>query len=407
VADRPRYVLRVDVRPAEGLVSGDLHVRFTPDVETDRLVFRLWPNGPDLAAAGAHLDTGPVEVGGRTVPTTLDNPTTLVVRPEVGLRAGQAVEVAAPWSLRLPRATGDRISVDGAAVRLGSFFPILAWEPGVGWATDPSTGGFAEDSTAPTADFDLTVTTPGGLSVLASGVADRPGHWTATAMRDVAVSLGHFTVATRAARAPDPVQVTVGVDEGVGESADAFRDKAVAALEQFGRRFGPYPWATLSLAVTPALSGGIEYPGHVMLGPDTLARTTSHEVGHQWFYALVGNDQGRDPWLDEGLASWAEAGFEGTLDRFRATVLPASARRHLSEPMTYWAARRDAYYAGVYVQGTQALDSLGPPDLVDCALRVYVAQQSYRVARPGDLVAAASSVVPDAAATLATFGVRP
>ena len=62
---------------------------------------------------------------------------------------------------------------------------------------------------------------------------------------------------------------------------------------------------TFTLAITPQLGGGIEYPGHVMQGQNTLG-VTSHEVGHQWFYGLVGNDQGRDPWLDEGLATWAE-----------------------------------------------------------------------------------------------------
>src|SRR5687768_766233 len=42
---RPRYELRLDVRPAESLVAGDVSVRFVPDRDTDRLVFRLWPNG--------------------------------------------------------------------------------------------------------------------------------------------------------------------------------------------------------------------------------------------------------------------------------------------------------------------------------------------------------------------------
>jgi hypothetical protein len=406
--DRPRYTLRVDVRPAERVAGGEVRVRFTPDLDTDRLVFRLWPNGSALAAKGARLETGPVTVDGRPADAVLEQPTVLVVRPAGrALKAGQAVDVAVPWTLRLPAVSGDRVSVDGDAVRLGSFFPILSWEPGVGWATEPPTGGFAEASTAPTADFDLTVTVPDGLSVLASGTNDRPGHWTATAMRDVAVSVGRFATATGDARATGRVQVTVGVHRGVaGTSPEAYRDRVVAALEDFGRRFGAYPWPTYTLAITPRLGGGIEYPGHVMQGPGTLMRTTSHEVAHQWFYGLVGNDQGRDPWLDEGLATWAEGRFEGTLDLLRSRPLPPAAAGHLAEPMTYWDARPGAYYAGAYVQGAQALAALGDPSLVDCALRVYVAQEAHQVARPRDLVAAAAAVFPDAAATLARFGVR-
>ena len=407
-ADRPTYVVRVDVRPAERVVDGDLRVRFTPDLDTDRLVFRLWPNGPGLAEDGARLETGAVTLGGRPVEAVLEEPTVLVIRPGRTLPAGRAVDVALPWTLRLPVASGDRVSVDGEAVRLGSFFPILSWEPGVGWATRPPTADFAEASVAPTADFDLTVSVPDGLSVLASGTNDRPGHWTATAMRDVAVSVGRFTTAKGVARAPGPVEVTVGVHrEVVGASAETYRDRVVASLEDFARRFGAYPWPSYTLAITPRLGGGIEYPGHVMQGAGTLERTTSHEVAHQWFYGLVGNDQGRDPWLDEGLATWAEARFEGTLELFLARPLPPAATGRLGEPMTYWDARPGAYYAGAYVQGAQALAALGDPSLVDCALRVYVAQEAHQVARPRDLVAAASAVFPDAAATLARFGVRP
>jgi aminopeptidase N len=36
-----------------------------------------------------------------------------------------------------------------------------------------------------------------------------------------------------------------------------------------------------------------------------LESTVAHEVGHQWFYNLVGGDQLDDPWLDESLTQFA------------------------------------------------------------------------------------------------------
>ncbi len=206
--------------------------------------------------------------------------------------------------------------------------------------------------------------------------------------------------------APQAVQVSVGVHRGIVDSPTTYLDRVVASLEDFGRRFGAYPWPTFTLAITPELGGGIEYPTHVMQGPGTLG-VTSHEVGHQWFYGLVGNDQGRDPWLDEGLASWAEARFEGRLERFKARTIPPAAKNKVGEPMTYWAGDlRQVYTEGVYIQGAQALAALGDPELVDCALRVFVAVNAYRIARQPDLVKAASAVFPNAAATLAAYGVK-
>ena len=403
-ADRPRYALRVDVRLAENRVEGEVAVVFRPDLDVDRLVFRLWPNAPAMAAAGARLEPGAVRVGGASVAGQRPDPTTLVVPLAAPVRAGQPVEASVAWTLTLPGPVAERVSRSGDAVRLGSFFPLLAWEPGVGFATEPATAVHGEASTAPVADFAATVRVPEGLGVLATGVPDGPGRWSATAVLDFALSVGRFRTETATVAAPQPVSVTVGVAEGVDESPRPYLDKAVAVLGDFARRFGPYPWPSYTVAVAPALSGGIEYPMHVMQGPGSLGRTTSHEVAHQWFYGLVSSNQGRDPWLDEGLATWAEARFEDAVAALATREVPPEGRGHAGEPMTYWESRAGAYYRSVYVQSAAALSFLGPPELVDCALRHYVARSAYRVARPADLLASLRLVFPDAAARLAPAG---
>jgi len=389
------------------VVEGRQHVTFTPDLDTDRLVFRLWPNGPQAALVPATLEAGPIAVDGRPAVSTLDDATTLSVRTGAAFRAGRPVDVDLTWQLTVPAPANDRISRDGDALRLGSFFPILPWEPGVGWATDPPAGSFAEASTAPTADFDLTVNVPDGFDVLTGATPDplRRGHLRAGAMRDVALSIGRFDTTSAVAMAPQPVQVTVGVERGLEDSAATYLERAVASLEDYGRRFGAHPWPSFTLAVTPDLGGGIEYPGHVMQGPGTLG-VTGHEVAHQWFYGLVGNDQGRDPWLDEGLATYANARQTGSLAIVKADAVPAVAKNMVGQPMTFWADKRGAYQNGLYTQGAQAVAALGDPALVDCALRVYVAQNAYRVATQPDLIRAAVAVFPAAAATLRSYGVK-
>lgn len=404
---RPRYELRVDIRPGEGLVTGELAVHFVPDLPVDRLVFRLWANSPRLTQAGGRLDAGPVTIDGQPSPATLADPTTLVVPLAPARGPGAAVVAAMPFVLRLPGPVSDRIARVGDSVRLGSFFPLLAWEPGAGWATEPPTAGFAEASTSPVADFDVTVTLPPGLGVLTSGTHEGGGRFRATAVRDFAISVGRFRVAEGTAMAPQPVQVQVGLAEGLPEAPEAYLARVVRLLEAMAARYGPYPWPSFTLAVTPGLRGGIEYPAHVMQGPGHLGRTTTHEVAHQWFYALVGSNQGRDPWLDEGLASWAEARADGTLRSFVARPIPPVARGRLGEPMSWWDRHLDAYYRGVYVQTVQALAAAAPPDVIDCALAHYVARHAFGIARPGHFGAALEGVAPGATAVLARFGVRP
>ncbi|HUQ39258.1 MAG TPA: M1 family aminopeptidase [Acidimicrobiales bacterium] len=402
--DRTRYELHVDVRTAENAVVGDLVARFTPDRATDRLVFRLWPNGPRLARFGARLDTGAVTVDGREVASERTAPTVLEVRTGA-IAAGRTVEVAMPWRLTLPNIVNDRIYRKGDILRLGSFFPILPWEPGLGWTIEPPTTAFAEASMAPVADFVVHVKLPPGLTAITSGTDAGGGRFVARSMRDFAMSVGRFRITGGTAQAPHTVKITVGV-AGASDDPGVYLRKAQRVLADFSRRYGDYPWDSFTIAVTPELSGGIEYPSHVMHGPGTTGRVLSHEVGHMWFYGLVGNNQGRDPWLDEGLATWAEDRFEGTTTATRNKSVPAGGRGRAGEPMTYWESRQDIYYRSVYTQGAQALGALGPADRVDCALAHYVAHNANRVARNRDIVEALRPSFPDVESVFARYGIR-
>jgi hypothetical protein len=402
---RPRYSLDLRIDPSAHAVTGTLRVVFTPDLATDRLIFRLWANGPVLQKEGARLAVNGITVAGAPRASHEPDPTTLVVPGSFA--AGVAVTAGLDFRLTLPQDAKDRISQHGDAIRLGSFFPILPWVAGRGWATDPPTRVPAETSTSPVADFDVHIAAPDGLGVMASGERIGPGHWGADDVRDFAVATGDFRSARFVAHAPRPVNVTVGVAPGVAADPGQLAALARHALEHLASLYGPYPWPTLSIAFGPDLQGeGIEYPTMIFEGPGAVHLIEPHEIAHQWFYSLVGNDQATDPWLDEGLASYAGAETSGDVGFFSSVPLPAAARGRLGAPMTYWDKHPDAYFAGVYAQGVRAVSSSGPPDPVACALRRYVARNAYRIADDADAVAAFASVFPDAGRHFAAYGVR-
>jgi hypothetical protein len=402
---RPRYTLDLRIDPFAQVVTGTLRVVFTPDLATDHLVFRLWANGPVLQKEGARLGISRVSVAGMPRVSHEPAPTTLVVPGRFA--AGAAVTAGLDFRLKLPQHAKDRISQHGDAIRLGSFFPILPWVAGRGWATDPPTRVPAETSTSPIADFDVHIATPDGLGVMASGEQIGPGHWRADDVRDFAVATGDFRSAHVVAHAPQPVDVTVGVAQGVAADPTQLAALARHAIEHLASLYGRYPWPTLSIAFGPDLQGeGIEYPTMIFEGPGAVPLIEPHEIAHQWFYSLVGNDQATDPWLDEGLASYAGAETSGDVGFFSSVPLPPAARGRLGAPMTYWDEHPDAYFAGVYAQGVRAVSSIGPPERVACALRRYVARNAYRIADDAEAVAAFASVFPDARRHFAGYGVR-
>lgn len=401
---RPRYRAAIALDPGRPDVALTERVEFTPDSPVDHLVFRLWANAPRLREVGTGIVV--TSVSGPQVETwSTPDPTTLRVALRATVPAGSTVTVDLAALVNVAGPVRDRVSRSGGSMRLGTVLPVLAWEPERGWAEEPATSAFAESVLSPTADFVVDIGVPAGVEVLATGVEVSPGRWEATAVRDFALSAGRFQRAAVTLNLPDPVAVTVAVHESVGESADAYLSRIAEDLQLAAGAFGPYPWPSFSVAVTPDLRGGIEFPSHVMQGPGSSGRTTPHEVAHQWFYGLVGNHQGRDPWLDEGIATYAEGRFEGTLDSMAAKAIPASGQGRAGEPMTFWEGHQDAYYRSVYVQTAAALGSLGPADQVDCALAHYVARNAHRIATPRDLLDSLAPFFPDVEAQLAPYGI--
>ena len=395
--------MTVHVRPGFRRVDGSLSVRFTPNRDTQRLVFRLWPNGPHQRAEGARLTAGaPTNGTGGRLATSRPDPTTLVVHKP--LRAGQSITVRLPWRLRVPRTGSDRIARFRNGLRLGSFFPILAWDPRRGWVTDPPTRILAETSTSPVADFDVRITAPAGARVVASGSPIRPGRWRATAVRDFAVAAGRFKVVTGTARAPNPVTVRVAVAGGAQVPRDVLA-LTIRTLHRLEQRYGPYPWSSYTVVATPDLGAeGIEYPTLVYIGAASIVTLlVHHETAHQWFYSLVGNDQARDPWLDEALATWSQVRLSG---RSALDYRGFGATRHVGAPVSFFGSNTVEYFRQVYGGGVAALASLRADAKVDCALKLYVARAAFTIAQPRDLLAALDTVIPGASGRLRRFGIH-
>jgi len=83
---------------------------------------------------------------------------------------------------------------------------------------------------------------------------------------------------------------------------------------------GDYPYNQVT-AVDGTISagGGMEYPNVTVIGtsntPRMLETVIMHEVGHNWFYGILGSNERDNAWMDEGLNSFNE-------DRYMDTKYP-------------------------------------------------------------------------------------
>jgi hypothetical protein len=225
------------------------------------------------------------------------------------------------------------------------------------------------------------------------------------------------------------VEVRVLTPPGHAKNAALELDIVRYGLDYFGKRFGPYPYPTLTVVHPPAAaenSGGMEYPTLITTGGPWYApwsgvrgieAVTMHELGHQWFYGLLASDEHRYPFLDEGLTSYAEhaalgarygagSGFSGlgltVADEALARSI-AAARGH-DEPIAQKAADFYSFRSlGAIVYSRTAslfstFERVYGKAALEAALADYAAYARFRHPEPKHLLDAVRGRLGDAAA---------
>jgi hypothetical protein len=413
---RPRIRLTFDLADDLATVHGSEHVVFTPDLPVRELVFRLTANTAPSVQVGnsIRIDSATASPGGAAFRLEPDGaaPGTqgglLAIPLGTEVPAGRQVTADLAFTLRLGQGAFDRFGHADSYAWWGTGQPLLAWERGVGWHREPMLHFLAESATSEAADVDLTVTAPGRYTVLDSGTPDRPvdagdgrrrWHSVADDARDVSVAVGTFTVKEGPV---DGVRLRVGTPAGRAPD-DLFRQHE-RAVRELAKRFGPFPFPALTVARLPIGGGGIEYPGSILMLDDSR-EVAVHETAHQWFYAMVGDSQARDPWLDEAFATYAEQLVDGGNGDLGVLSLPG----RVGESMQDWGTDQGGYYRTVYGKGSAALAAArtaAGPAKFDAALRCYVNANAWRIARPADL-ARALATLPAALTVLRKAGALP
>src|SRR5262249_48089822 len=152
------------------------------------------------------------------------------------------------------------------------------------------------------ADFKVTLDHPSTLLVPATGTSsDTPGSsgrtiTTATAakVRGFAWAAGPFSKISGTSTAGVPVNV-YSVSGISSSSAQSSLTTGKAGGDAHAARFGAYPYGEVDAVIDNNFwVGGMEYPGFVLDLVSTTALT--HEIGHQWWYGIVGDDEYNSPW---------------------------------------------------------------------------------------------------------------
>lgn len=327
--------------------------------------------------------------------------------PEQVLPA-QNIKVFLQWQAQIPR-VAYRFGSNHGVYMLGNFYPALNLLAADGWHNSYNSV-FGDPFCFPCADYKAEVNIPAGYELIATGLNQKT--ITDDSGREIhlieALNARDFCLVV----VYDYSQITTSVQSTRLHCYTPGQDHLAASkvLEQsreifnyYACTFGSYPYQEFKIVFVP-MDGfhGMEYSGLIFLKDEFLQTGNekrsefllAHEIAHQWWYSVVGNDQLKEPWLDEGLANWSAYKY---LQDIKGLSPPPGVREYQGEKLTRELkeinSARDYYNTAYY--GGEAFwfgleDELGTDQVIK-VLRKYFADFRYHIATTDDLKACIKS----------------
>lgn len=437
------YDLSVELAPATQSYSGTGRVTFTNNTGSavEDLVFRTYPNAP--YGYGGDLTVTDVRVAGATMSPTvmLHDGTGLRVPLAQPLPAGASTVVDMTFRGQVPLNYGGAgtygiFNLDDSTdvLTLANWYPLLATRENEEWRAAPVIrAGDAVVSDA--ALYQVQVHAPEGWQFITTGTRVTPTNGIDGATF-VSGPAREFTIVAGPNFEPQTTQVgDVRITHwGLPSGRFSWNDTLSVTRDAFSlyeTRFGPYPYTELDVAAVPLRTiMGMEYPGLSLIDAGLysgaqrpfLPIMTAHEIAHQWWYGVVGNDPITAPWQDEGLTEFSAlmyfqeyqpAQYAALLSTYESNVAgyeSVMGDEPLAQSTAAFVGRRLHYETISYYKGLlffkELYDDLGAATFYD-ALQSYYRQHRYAIASPDALLSAfEKSCGCDLSATYAEWGVR-
>ncbi len=240
----------------------------------------------------------------------------LAITLEEGVLPNSRVRLSINFSLLIPNCV-HRFGYGEHTLSLGNWYPIACVYEAGEFVTDgysPNGDPFFSE----VANYSVRLTYPSKLKLASTGCLQKieteqdlsTSHYVAKVVRDFAcVFSEQFEVKSAIVG-----NTTISYFYYDDENPDQHLQVCVDAFSSFNKMFGTYPYSILNVVKSNFLQGGMEYPEIVLISDsiDTeseLVNVIVHEISHQWWYGVVGNNECENAWIDEGLAEYSTALF--------------------------------------------------------------------------------------------------
>ena len=332
------YEIDVELLVEKNQIVGSQRVTYTNNTSDTlkELYFNIYPNAfKDRETAPVLFSTpensnkniyrpGFIEINGVKINNKKINfeisgmgETLLKIPLDSPLNHGDKLAVEIKYLIQIP-SLGDRFGYYEGVYNLGNWHPILAVYDENGWNLGPYYN-IGDPFYSEISNYDVIIRTPRNIIVAATGNIkeynkdSNYSSWRIEAklVRDFAwVASDRFHVVEYVIGDTIIKMYYLTKDRTLRRNALEYTKASLAAFE---KHFGKYPYGQLSVVET-YFPSGMEYPTLIYISEEyfhreqlqSLELVIVHEIGHQWWYGVVGNNQIKEAWLDESLTTYSE-----------------------------------------------------------------------------------------------------
>ncbi|MGY0374982.1 M1 family metallopeptidase [Clostridium sp. JNZ J1-5] len=258
----------------------------------------------------------------------------LKVNLNENLKPKEKVDIYIDFTLKLPSGN-NRMGYSNDIYNFTNWYPILSiYNPKTGLWDESPFHPVGESNYSESSNYDFTIETSKNMVIASTGVDKKTTfndnkktlNVAAENVRDfVFIMSPKFNVVSKTV---DGTKINSFYynDENAIKSkkqANKLLDVASDSIKFFSNTFGKYPFEEFDIVEADLSGGAMEYPqliqmGHYNFNPDIdyfqtfthmpfEVASTVHEIGHQWWYSVVGNNEFKESFLDESLTTYSTA----------------------------------------------------------------------------------------------------
>ncbi|WP_392486823.1 M1 family metallopeptidase [Haloimpatiens sp. FM7315] len=275
---------------------------------------------------------------------------------ETPLKENDTIEISITFTLKIPKGYG-RLGYNNEVYYLSNWYPILSMYNASSNSWDENEfHPVGESNYSNASNYNVTLNTNKNMVIASTGVIsseETKGNVKSTKIKAENVRDFTFMMSEKfkvLSKKVNDIKVNSfyisDQDEKLSTKIEAQRmlDFGADSIDFFSKTFGKYPYPEFDIVETYLSGGAMEYPQIIQMGKypnytnnndskhfylDWNKEAVVHETAHQWWYASVGNNEFKEPFLDESLTVYSTAlYFEKKEGKYSENAIANTIRDH-------------------------------------------------------------------------------